>query len=88
MNIQNNTEFYHAVACLLGTTYNCSPFPYRYRTRWNNRVAGSGRFPNYGIVRLFGDKVHIALIHPVEINEIVEGKQTALDLIAKRLEDK
>jgi hypothetical protein len=84
----NNSEFYNAVAKLLGTKYVGTEFAYRYRTRWNNRNAGGGRFPNFGIVRLFGDKVHVALIHPVEINEIVDGRQVALDLIKERLDNK
>jgi hypothetical protein len=84
----NNSTFYHAVAKLLGTKYVGTEFAYRYRTRWNNRTPGGGRFPNYGIVRLFGDKVHIALIDPVEIDEVVEGRQEALDLIKERLDNK
>lgn len=59
-----NNDFYRECARLLNTTHEGQPFPYRYRTRWNNRVAGQGRFPNHGIIRIFGDMVHVALTSP------------------------
>jgi hypothetical protein len=60
----NNEQFYAECAALLGTTYDCTSFPYKYRTRWNNRAAGSGRFPGHGTIRVFGDIVHATLHHP------------------------
>jgi hypothetical protein len=62
----NNDDFYRECARLLGCPYDCKPFPYKHsgRTRWNNRAAGSGRFEGHGIIRVFGDTVHVALTNP------------------------
>ena len=59
-----NEEVYREFARLLGCPYDSKPFPYRYRTRWNNRSAGQGRYEGHGIIRIFGDKVHVALHTP------------------------
>jgi hypothetical protein len=59
-----NEDFYRECARLLGTTYDCKPVLYRYRTRWNNRAPGGGRFPGHGIIRIFGDQVHVQLTNP------------------------
>ncbi len=75
-------EFYRRCAEILGTTYDCQPFTGHVRNRWNNRRPGNGRFPDHGIVRLFGDHVQIALRRPCVVQRNVEGRQTALDLIA------
>ena len=50
-------EFYQAVADLLRTQYNYSPFPYSKRSRWNNRHAGNGRYPGHGLVRKYSELV-------------------------------
>lgn len=60
----NNKEFYAKVAELLDTTTDGEPFKYYKRTRWNNRIPGQGRFPGRGIVRIFGDQIHVALNNP------------------------
>lgn len=57
--------FYKSVADVLGTCYDCQPFPFNKRTRWNNRDAGGGRFPGFGIVRRFNaDNIHVQLYAP------------------------
>lgn len=61
-------EFYEACAKLLGTEHNYRTYPYRRRNRWNNRVPGNGRFPGYGVIRLYGDHVHISLRSPVRVS--------------------
>lgn len=60
----NDETFYRECARLLGTTYDCVPFQFHKRTRWNNRTPGSGRFPGHGIIRVFGDEVHVSLHTP------------------------
>lgn len=82
--MNNNEEFYEEVATILDTQHHSNPFPYRYRTRWNNRAAGSGRFAGRGIVRCFGDQVHIALVEP-NINKICSSKQEALELLRENI---
>lgn len=59
-----NQEWYREYARLLGVSYDCTPFPHCYRTRWNNRSAGSGRYAGRGIIRIFGDQVHVGLTNP------------------------
>lgn len=73
-------EFYERVAGLLGTTYDCEAFPHAYRTRWNNRKPGGGRFEGYGIIRAFGDTVQIALYNP-PITKICSSFDEALGVI-------
>ena len=58
--------FYTVVAELLecaGHSY--QKFPYSKRTRWNNRAAGNGRYPGFGIVRRFSStNIHVQLTKP------------------------
>jgi hypothetical protein len=77
----NNEQFYDEVAKVLGTTHEHLPFTHRRRNRWNNRGPGSGRFPGKGIVRVFGDKIHVALTQPM-ISKICNSKEEALELLA------
>lgn len=46
----------------MNVPYECEAFPWTHsrRTRWNNRAPGSGRYPGFGIIRVFGDYYHIA----------------------------
>jgi hypothetical protein len=67
--------FYEKCAELLGTTYECEPFPYAYRTRWNNRSAGSGRFKGFGIIRKFGDRYQVSLRYPVAHHAIYRSEE-------------
>lgn len=57
--------FYTKCAELLGATHAYKKFPYRKRTRWNNRTAGNGRFIGHGLVRVFGPTtIHVSLTSP------------------------
>ena len=58
------SEFYDECGKLLGVGHQGQPFPYYKRTRWNNRAPGQGRYPGRGIIRVYGDVVHIALQNP------------------------
>lgn len=79
----NNETMYREFARLLGAVYDCSPFPYQYRTRWNNRVAGSGRYPNHGTIRIYGDVVHVSLRNPYV--RMVGTKEEALAAVEHAL---
>lgn len=70
----NELEFYRECARLLGCSHDGEAFPYPYRTRWNNRKAGRGRFEGHGIIRIFGDRVHVALHRP-EISVIASQEE-------------
>lgn len=74
-------DFYEECAKILGVDYECEGFPYRKRTRWNNRKAGNGRFPGFGIIRVYGDVVHVALRKPIIHQQIFNSKQEALDFL-------
>lgn len=76
-----NEEFYAECAALLNTKYDCEPFPWYKRTRWNNRKPGSGRFPEFGLIRCFGDIVHMTLHSPENINKIFKSKEEALQFL-------
>lgn len=73
--------FYEEVAAILGVNFVDNSFPWYKRTRWNNRSPGNGRYEGYGIVRKFGDKVHVALRHPVVCHQIFDSEQKALDFL-------
>jgi hypothetical protein len=74
----DNEEFYRRCAELLGTRYDCTGLTDAYRTRWNNRRPGHGRFPGFGIIRLHGDDVHVSLRHPVSISRHFTSRAEAL----------
>lgn len=80
--------FYKECADLLDTTYDCESFPWRKRTRWNNRKPGSGRYPGYGLIRCFGDVVHVVLHTPVKLNATFTNKVDALNAIKQAIKQK
>jgi hypothetical protein len=74
--------FYLRCAELLGVEYDCQPFEYYRRNRWNNRSPGNGRYPGYGIIRKFGDRIQVALHHPIEHYKIYDNEQEVLTFLA------
>lgn len=82
----DDREFYDRCAEVLGTDHEYLPFAHHARTRWNNRRPGSGRFPGFGIIRIFGDEIHIAINSPIPIHERVRGRRAALELLERRIE--
>ena len=76
-----NEEFYHKCAELLGVEYDCKPFQYRYRTRWNNRKPGSGRYPGFGIIRKFGNQIHVALTYPITHTHVYHNEDEVFELL-------
>lgn len=73
-------DFHYRCAELLGCVEHIyKEFPFKKRTRWNNRTAGNGRYPGMGLIRVFGPKVHVSLRAPVQINKWFESKQDALN---------
>jgi hypothetical protein len=84
MNEQYTVErtFYQGCAELLGAEHQYRRFPYAKRTRWNNRTAGNGRFPGFGVIRLFGDRVHMQLRAPHALNRVFASRDEALAFLA------
>ena len=79
--ILSMSEFYNKCAELLGTEYDCKPFPWYKRTRWNNRAPGSGRYPGFGIIRKFGSQIHVALQRPVQHHGIYNSENEVLQFL-------
>ena len=77
----NNEDFYNRCAELLGVEYDCQPFEYPYRTRWNNRKPGSGRFEGRGIIRKFGSQIHVALTKPIQHHGIYNSEEEVLTFL-------
>ncbi len=75
-----NEQFYAESAALLEVVHQGEPFPYRRRNRWNNRKPGQGRFEGAGIIRVFGDFIHVSLSNP-KLWGIFTSKEEALDAI-------
>lgn len=76
-------RFYQSCADILGARHDYAPFRYGKRTRWNNRGAGNGRFPGFGLVRLFGAEVHVHLRAPVAVNRRFPDPDSALAFLAE-----
>ena len=71
----NNEEFYSKCAELLGAEHEYLPFTHYKRTRWNNRKPGSGRYPGYGIIRKFGNQIHVALTKPIQHHSVYNSEE-------------
>lgn len=80
-------DFYAECSALLGAQHEGEAFPYYKRTRWNNRKAGRGRFPGYGLIRAYGDVVQIHLHSPKPIVTQITGLEEALVFLQTELND-
>ena len=83
--------FYRDVSDLLGIESNYEYNPYTrggtYRTRWNNRTPGNGRFEGFGLIRFFGPNViHVVLHKPVQINRVYDSTEAVLDALRKAVD--
>ena len=87
-------RFYQKCGELLGMTYTAGA-PQKlglYRdgsqrqstnaSRWGGREPGSGRFPGYGIIRVFGNKVHVALHTPDTVTKWFDSHMEVLTFLA------
>lgn len=74
--------FYQTCAAMLGVSYQYKPGPSRI-TRWNNRNPGNGRFPGFGMIRMYGPtQIHVCLRHPEIINRRCSSVDEVFSLIA------
>jgi hypothetical protein len=51
-------EFYQTCANILDIPHEYH-IPVPRRTRWNNRILGNGRYPGFGLIHCFGNKVRV-----------------------------
>ncbi len=78
--------FYAEVGRLLDANHVYVKFPSRYKSRWNNRAPGNGRFPGHGLVRMFGPAViHVSLYAP-RLNAQFTSAEAAIAAIALAME--
>lgn len=85
-------SFYQDVSDLLGIEnnyrYDVNSVGGKYRTRWNNRKPGNGRFEGYGIIRFFApDMIHVSINNPVHISQTFESKAEVLAALKKALDE-
>jgi hypothetical protein len=73
-------EFYADLGEMLGTGHDYVVTPGRWKKRWGPRTPGNGRFSGHGIVRCFGETVHVALYKP-HIHGIYGSKDEALRMV-------
>lgn len=73
--------FYAACAEALGLPDPYRRYPYSKRTRWNNRVAGNGRFEGAGIIRMFGANAIQVALHTPRLHGIFTSAEAALEAI-------
>lgn len=89
MNEKSSVEegFYQTCAAMLGVAYQYKPGPYRL-TRWNNRNPGNGRFPGYGMIRMYGpNSIHVCLRHPEVVNRRCTSMDEVFELIRGMIHD-
>ena len=77
------TEFFEKCAQLLGVAHEGQPFQYAYRTRWNNRVAGQGRFPGRGVIRRFSDKQILVSLRDPRVHQVFESENAVIQFLTK-----
>ena len=75
-------RFYTQVADLLETTHDYKPFTMHRKRRWFKRSPGNGRYPGFGLIRMFSPNcIHVILQHPTKINKLCKSPDDALELI-------
>lgn len=79
--------FYEECAKILATSYEYKKFPYRKKTRWNNRAPGNGRFPGFGLIRMFSPSlIQVSLVNPAT-NKTFYSMQDVYDFLASNALD-
>jgi hypothetical protein len=83
MNEEDSVEqrFYMAVAEALECDYSYNKYPYERRTRWNNRMAGNGRYADHGIVRRFSSDRILVQLHTPKVNGVFASLEAVLESI-------
>ncbi len=83
MNENQSVEgFYEECAKLLNCDEAHCKRPEKYRkNRWSNRMAGSGRFVGFGIIREYGAQIHVSLRNPVRVNRWFDTRQEVFDYL-------
>lgn len=82
-------KFYQDVADMLGVEHDYEfNINKGWRTRWNNRKPGNGRFEGYGLVRYFGPTmIHVVINKPIYFNKTFSSTEEALLALKKALDE-
>jgi hypothetical protein len=82
-------KFYQDVADLLGVESNYEHNVNKaWRTRWNNRKPGNGRFEGFGLIRFFGENmIHVMISKPVHMNKTFSSPEETLSALKKALDE-
>lgn len=100
--MSGDLEFYERIAKLLGvstTVEDRTPYkrigrdgreymPDTDSTRWGPRKPGNGRYEGRGIVRCFGETVHVAIYSPVKFTGSFGSREEALEFLSHATEAK
>ena len=71
----NNLEFYKRCAEILDQPFVDKTFKHYKKTRWNNRKPGNGNYPGFGLIKVYGNMVHITTHR---YNKLFNSKELAL----------
>lgn len=80
-------KFYQDIADLLHIQNPYTPNVHKsWRTRWNNRKPGNGRFEGLGLIRFFSPSmIHVCLKEPVRVNKIFTSSEDVLNYLKQNI---
>jgi hypothetical protein len=73
--------FFEQCALPLGVKHEGEPFAYSRRTRWNNRVAGPGRYPGRGVIRRFSANNILVLLRDPKIHKTFKSEAEVISFL-------
>ncbi len=76
-------NFYEQCAEILKCDYDGKAFLGMYRNRWNNRIEGRGRYKGFGLIRKYGNQIHVSLRNPISCNIIFDSEEKVLDYLRR-----
>lgn len=74
-------EFYEKCGNIIGCPNEGVMFPYSKRTRWNNRVAGPGRYPGIGVVRKFSDRFIVVSFRNPKVHKQFSTEESVYEFL-------
>lgn len=85
--VRREQDFYNGCAEILGVEHKYH-VPYFRKTRWNARTLGNGRFPGYGVVRMFNAScIQVMLTRPT-VNKVFDCKEDVFEFLKEYRNDR
>lgn len=86
----DNKTFYNKVGEILKLddlyVYDEKTLGGTFRTRWNNRSAGNGRIPNYGILRFYNEQtIHLSFYYPTLQTKVFDNPSSCFEFLKNLL---